>query len=780
MESGFGQNLEGFLIKGNLSLVPGAIPVLQGDGSIEGSGTLYINKIQEYDVDNGIVVQDIVIKDSSVYVPYNGNSVNTTTASFILEGGLSIKNTTQAQSVTSGGGLTVAGGVSVGKNLQVGGILDVNGNKIINVPWPINGSDAVNKDYVDQVINFTAGSGTLIGNFTSGQVIIGGASSGDVIGYNTFVFDGNRLYLSSTGNATNQTTASFVLDGGVSIGKDLIVGGVIKSNGINVNNNNISLVASPLHPFDAANKLYVDSKTYGNLFGNFGPNEVIISTTTSGQLTSFPSFVYDGITLSIKSTADGGVLSAPNCFVCFGGVSIYKNLYVNGQIDVNGNNIINVAEPVNNSDAATKKYVDERTVNGNFTKGQLIVAQTNGTAIEGFNNMTFEIDNATRGTLTLDQSTQLKINNTTNAIGLGTGGTLTSLGGASFDKSVYIGGGLDVNVKRITNVDDPIQDLDAVNKLYVDRAIANLVNSFSTIILNNNVLIFQDIPEIVYSQDVRAFVLNLYVESSDSRCAYYTIYGVLMGLSWNIWSSYIGDNLGVGFSCRTSSGTCILQYTNRNTSGVYTLRYAKTLQINDSSSSLQSNTIINGNSSSITDIPILSFANNSVVACRIVIHVSSITTNQQGLYILNCELKGNTWTLHYFTLGNVTGIEFGIRSDTLSGVITYTNTNNASDYILRILQTPLHKSNSLFTLTASTFQPIDINPSFFAFQVKIKAISLQIHVEVPDLNKYALFEIQAVVCHNVWKLNSRYIGDNTQVHFSIVTQAGVGYLQIHE
>ena len=48
MESGFGQNLEGFLIKGNLSLNPSVLPLYQGDGSIEASGTLYVNKIQEY------------------------------------------------------------------------------------------------------------------------------------------------------------------------------------------------------------------------------------------------------------------------------------------------------------------------------------------------------------------------------------------------------------------------------------------------------------------------------------------------------------------------------------------------------------------------------------------------------------------------------------------------------------------------------------------------------------------------------------------------------------
>jgi hypothetical protein len=91
MESGFGQNLEGFLIKGNLSLAPAEIPHLQGDGSIEGSGTLYINKIVEYDTFNGINIQDVLFKNNVVYIPYNTPSLDVTSGSIVLEGGISIK-----------------------------------------------------------------------------------------------------------------------------------------------------------------------------------------------------------------------------------------------------------------------------------------------------------------------------------------------------------------------------------------------------------------------------------------------------------------------------------------------------------------------------------------------------------------------------------------------------------------------------------------------------------------------------------------------------------------
>ena len=186
MESGFGQNLEGFLIKGNLSLAPAEIPHLQGDGSIEGSGTLYINKITEYDTYNGIDIQSVLFKNNVVYIPYNTPSLDVTSGSIVLEGGISIKNTTQSTGLTAGGAMTIAGGATIMKNLNVGGILNMNGSRILNVPLPIDGTDGVNKDYVDSVAN------KLSGNFTTGQVIIGASNGDQIEGFDNFTYDGNR------------------------------------------------------------------------------------------------------------------------------------------------------------------------------------------------------------------------------------------------------------------------------------------------------------------------------------------------------------------------------------------------------------------------------------------------------------------------------------------------------------------------------------------------------------------------------------------------------------
>ena len=81
--------------------------------------------------------------------------------------------------------------------------------------------------------------------------------------------------------------------------------------------------------------------------------------------------------------------------------------------------------------------------------------------------------------LTLGEESSIVLKNTTTATSLTNGGSLISYGGASFQKDVFIGGQLDVNLQNIKNVADPIVDYDAVNKLYVDTAINNLD-------LNNN------------------------------------------------------------------------------------------------------------------------------------------------------------------------------------------------------------------------------------------------------------------------------------------------------
>lgn len=859
MESGFGQNLEGFLIKGNLSLASSELPLIQGDGSIEASGTLYIKDVREYNIDNGITIQDVLFKNNQLYVPYIQPSIDSTTASFIVDGGVSINHTANSSSVTSGGALTIAGGTSIKKDLNVGGILNVNNNRIINVSLPIEGPDAANKDYVDSVAN------KLSGNFTTGQVIIASSTGTAIRGYDTFTFDGTLLsintpvHIFNTLNSTNLSTGSLLIDGGVSIRKDVFLGGkldlgdnVISNIGYPISNtdaatkqyvddhklqgnfttgqlivaasvgdeikgysnltydgititlsstenisgsiggsfvcyggvsihkdafiggtldldsNKIINVAEPTNSQDAATKFYVDSKTYGNILGSFGYQQVLIGTTDPNSLTGFSNFTFDGTTLSLKSTQNTYNLTGSSSFTTYGGVNIYQNLFVGGTIDAGQNNIVNVADPINSSDAATKQYVDDHKLQGNFTQGQVIIAQTNGDAIQGFDNLTFQL-NGTKGTLTLSPTTDLSIVNSTNAVGLGSGGSLTSLGGASFDKNVYIGGQLDVNLQNIKNVAIPIEDYDAVNKIYVD----NVINSINENIYGNSYTLnnstTDDVPNLFYSSQVKAFISNVYVKKNDVITAVFTLYGSNCGNQWTLHSTFVGDPTDVTFKIREDAGAAIIQYVNYNVAGVTSIKFKTAVQIDTLSSSVQTNYSLSSNVNTLQDIAssALEFPNSIFHAVKLIVHVSSTIDNKCSLYILNSVRTQNGWELNSYAIGSVTGISFNMRDAGSSGILQYTNTNSTSDYTIRVKQVKIINSNNEIVLPANTLTFTTVPSVSLQFPSTDNQFQLTVYVSVPNLNMHALYEIVGLVADNNWKINARYIGDNTGITFGI-------------
>lgn len=652
MESGFGENLEGFLIKGNLSLIQSDIPSLYGDGSIEGSGTLYINNINEYNVSSGVILQNVFFQNDKVTVPHTQDSSSLTSASFLLNGGMSIQSTSASSSLTSGGALTIAGGASIAKNTNIGGILDVSNNRISSVSWPTLGTDAANKDYVDSIT-----FGSFIGNFTAGQVLVGD-TGGNVIGFPGFTFDGNQLSINYTKTASNLSSASFVTLGGASFG---------------------------------------------------------------------------------------------------------DNVIINNTLNMSGTSITNVPTPINGTDAVNKDYVDSITgVNGNFTNGQLIVADSSGNSIRGYDNITF---NTTTSSLILSNTTSLALNNTTNSLGLSSGGTLNINGGASILKDVYIGGTLDVNMNNITSVSDPIDDYDAVNKRYIDDFFGD-----DYILLNTNQILPIDIPDFVISSDIRAFITYIYVQSDQDLCSIFTIRGINRGSSWYIQKTFVGDITNIDFFIRYDIGNGILQYTNTNTTGNSSIRYITLTQIEDVDNSQdQHNINLNNNVVSFTDITELSFLNTEYDAVKIVIYLSDDSNNKYGMVFLNCLLKGTTWFMLPYSFGNVTGISFSISTTIDSGVIQYINTNSIGSYTIRASVIPILKTQTLLTLQANTLNYTSIHPTFFNFYNSQLFFHLTVYVTVPTINKYALFELEGFIHDNIWSLNSRFVGDLTNVRFSLAS-----------
>lgn len=855
MDSGFGLNLEGFLVKGNLSLSSSDLPFVNGNGSIEGSGTLYINEIKEYQKNHGLTIQGIEIKDGSIYIPYTAASTEVTRGSIITEGGISIKNTENSVNTTSGGSLTTLGGAAIRKDLIVGGYLDVSGNVIKNVSLPYYGTDAANKDYVDSVAS------KLSGNFTAGQVIIGQDNGTEIKGYQNFTFDGNSLLVGGGANISIQSTidsfgnkqgGNLVVGGNTSLGGSVDIGGTlnlhnnkitgvqnptnnndattkeyvdnlisntigdntnsgeivfgtvgdiiissplltwdnktlsINSTGdyslnvlggvkiygtIELNNQNIINLADPINEYDAVNK-----KTLNEVTNNVNQYEIVIGSTESNKLLSYPSLQYNGYTLTlsggsninINTTVRSYNLTGNSSIITQGDVSIYKNLYVGELIDVNGGAIINVREPIDGSDVATKTYVDNNKLSGNFTTGQLIIAETNGDSIRGFDNLSFST-NGTIGTLLLNDATKIFIQNTTNATGLGIDGTLTSLGGASFLKNVYIGGQLDVNYNRITSVADPLDYYDAVNKAYVDSLLSTSVGGDNSLVLENNAITPIDIEEFIFDPTVRAFVCYIYVNYNYEKSAVYTIRGLKTDVNWYIVNTFVGDPTNVQFYIRKDvDGNGIIQYTNSNVAGFTSIQYRIFTQIYDTQSGPQLNYELQNNISTYTDINPLVFNDNEVDGFKLIIHVSNNTHTEDGFLFAHGVYKNGSWGYHSYTIGDISeNISFQFEHNGSFGKLQYINTNLSDTYTLRIRKYIISNFQTSSIFLANTIVPAQTTIADFKLKKTQTNFNLMLYIEIPELNKYALYEIEAISKNFTWSINKRLIGDPLNINLYI-------------
>jgi hypothetical protein len=482
---------------------------------------------------------------------------------------LVLYGTNDATSLTDGGTLTIFGGTSIDKQLYVGsnayilGVLDVNNQKITSVATPTTPYDAANKYYVDQSISaFTIGN--VSGNFTQGQVIVAN-TGGNITSFSDFTFNGSTLSISSTSNATAVGSGgSLNVSGGASIGLDTYIGGnVYLSNGI------ITNVTAPSVNLDVANKWYVDQRisafTIGNVSGNFTQGQVIVANT-GGNITSFSDFTFNGSTLSISSTSNATAVGSGGSLNVSGGASIGLDTYIGGNVYLSNGIITNVTAPSTNLDVANKWYVDQHTygnVNGNFTQGQVIVANTGGN-ITSFSDFTF------------DGST-LSINSSNVAIGLNSGGSLIVAGDSSFLGKVFANG-INNNDQLITNVAYPVMPMDGVNKAYVDFYLGISTGDIpeQSFILNNNVVIPQDITGFLFQNNfttsfqsvvcVRIPGLNIYDQ--------WQLNGVLKGTTWDLNTTFIGDfPSNINFSIYSNGSTGQIQYTNSNTTGTATVYY---------------------------------------------------------------------------------------------------------------------------------------------------------------------------------------------------------------
>jgi hypothetical protein len=498
------------------------------------SGTGIQRNLEMYSSNNS--EQLLLNTSGTITMKSSSTSSNSSTGALYLTGGLSINCSSNVSSVSNGGALTVAGGASFGKNVVVSNTLILNVNNtigdvnilgnslgVLKISSPNNKTTfasnntsssfdsnigiyslnnntlgnyslfEMNSDINYSIKSLAAGSGlqkailfNAIGDITSqiylstyGNIGIYTTSPNynlDINGnFNVSEFSYiNGLNVSSTNNATNLTTASLTVSGGVAIKKDLLLDG--KVNSFDITSCSNSSTGSVVLAGGLSINCFTNATTVSNggaltvaggasiagdliVGGNISYANAAQASNTYAYLTLTASDPSDDIAngalvtfggVSIQSTFNATSSSSGGGITVAGGAAIGADLYVHNNIYSGGtstyygntaSNIINFYDLSN---------IERFSIDLNLSNNNYAVSRYNSL---GFLENSFTISNATGMTVFNNTTASTNSNNgcisaaggigiqsTKDATQLGNGGGLTVSGGASISKKLFVGG----------------------------------------------------------------------------------------------------------------------------------------------------------------------------------------------------------------------------------------------------------------------------------------------------------------------------------------------------
>ena len=355
-------------------------------------------------------------------------SSNASTGSVILHGGLSINNTTNAQSATNGGTLTSLGGMSVRKDLRVGeniGLgtsgftleeslhirksvvgtrLEHNLNSYSYIDFVENNSNNRYGILFDSSINQLCLTNTSTNNLPKDSNIALSINNSGYIGINTTTNVTSPLAINHNNFISSNSTTGYLG----------IMGGASNTNNGDVSSRIILYSNSSNNSNNGDLNLYAGNSSSGNV-SIFTANDMqrlnvayngqvtIYSTEASNSSTNGSLVVNGG--LSVKCTQNASSLTSGGAVTIEGGLAVGKDLHIGGSIYITGG--------VSSSEAVASPTIDVISVNNctfveyfnsaltrNNNFGSLSFAFSVTPSVESENcEITFNLPNRTTGFL---------------------------------------------------------------------------------------------------------------------------------------------------------------------------------------------------------------------------------------------------------------------------------------------------------------------------------------------------------------------------------------------
>lgn len=308
-------------------------------------------------------------------------STSPSIGSYLISGSIAINNIANSTSVTSGGNITGAGGASFAKDFYIGGKMDVGSNPSTFVQTATQGITLRSRN---KIFTTSSTSDITFNSFEGGSIV----SSNNLINTSTVFITGSPII--SGGGVISNNFALYVGSGTTKFGGNIICSDT-STNSLNLNGGiNINLTT--------------DSTSY-SVGGSF--------TTLGGGTVGKSLYIGKGIFTNNTST------SAHHTF--------QNNGLSRFEIDING------SESGGNvgSDFFINRYNDA----GSIVDSCLTITRSNAVV-----NFSSTIPSSSSTVAAIVAQGGISINNTSNALSINYGGSLTSSGGGSFGKDFYIGG----------------------------------------------------------------------------------------------------------------------------------------------------------------------------------------------------------------------------------------------------------------------------------------------------------------------------------------------------